>query len=157
MTGKLTAKSFAGNGAGLSNGTPADNSVTSAKLAEDAASLSKVTGGKMVISADNVPSGIGTAIPIARLDVAGYMALDGPLNVRGGSTAGSNTPNPISQIYRKFTLSREILDTYTKAFVIDHPLDPANKYLSHCSVESPDVMNLYNGNVARGHQQDPGR
>src|SRR4029077_4534214 len=66
VTGKLTAKSFAGNGAGLSNVTPADNSVTSAKLAEDAASLSKVTGGKMVISADNV-LGIGTAIPIARL------------------------------------------------------------------------------------------
>jgi trimeric autotransporter adhesin len=30
---------------------------------------------------------------------------------------------------------------------IDHPLDPANKYLSHSSVESPDMMNLYNGNA----------
>ena len=28
---------------------------------------------------------------------------------------------------------------------IDHPLDPANKYLYHSSVESPDMMNLYNG------------
>ena len=145
VTGKLTAKSFAGNGAGLSNVTPADNSVTSAKLAEDAASLSKVTGGKMVISADNV-LGIGTAIPIARLDVAGYMALDGPLNVRGGFTAGSNTPNPISQIYGNLHVQGS-LSASIKAFVIDHPLDPANKYLSHCSVESPDVMNLYNGNI----------
>ena len=34
-----------------------------------------------------------------------------------------------------------------KPFVIDHPLDPANKYLYHASVESPDVMNIYNGNV----------
>ena len=30
---------------------------------------------------------------------------------------------------------------------IDHPLDPANKYLSHSPVESPDLMNIYNGNV----------
>jgi hypothetical protein len=28
---------------------------------------------------------------------------------------------------------------------IDHPLDPANKYLSHSAVESPDMMNIYNG------------
>jgi hypothetical protein len=33
------------------------------------------------------------------------------------------------------------------AFRIDHPLDPANKYLSHSFVESPDMMNIYNGNV----------
>ncbi len=32
-------------------------------------------------------------------------------------------------------------------FKIDHPLDPANKYLIHTGIESPDMMNLYNGNV----------
>ncbi len=30
---------------------------------------------------------------------------------------------------------------------IDHPLDPAGSYLSHSFVESPDMMNVYNGNV----------
>lgn len=35
----------------------------------------------------------------------------------------------------------------TKYFKIDHPLDPANKYLYHTSVESPDMLNLYNGLV----------
>ena len=30
-------------------------------------------------------------------------------------------------------------------FTIDHPLDPANKYLTHSFVESPDMMNIYNG------------
>src|SRR4029077_7142198 len=34
-----------------------------------------------------------------------------------------------------------------KTFRIDHPLDPGNKYLSHSSVESQDVMNIYNGNI----------
>jgi len=33
------------------------------------------------------------------------------------------------------------------AFKIDHPLDPENKYLSHSFVESPDMMNIYNGIV----------
>jgi hypothetical protein len=32
-------------------------------------------------------------------------------------------------------------------FIIDHPLDPANQYLYHSFVESPDMMNVYNGNV----------
>ena len=32
-------------------------------------------------------------------------------------------------------------------FKIDHPLEPENKYLSHSFVESPGMMNVYNGNV----------
>ncbi len=34
------------------------------------------------------------------------------------------------------------------SFKIDHPLDPENKYLQHSFVESPDMMNIYNGNAA---------
>jgi hypothetical protein len=33
------------------------------------------------------------------------------------------------------------------SFKIDHPLDPDRKWLSHSFVESPDMMNVYNGNV----------
>jgi hypothetical protein len=33
------------------------------------------------------------------------------------------------------------------SFKIDDPVDPANKYLYHSFVESPDMMNIYNGNV----------
>lgn len=33
------------------------------------------------------------------------------------------------------------------SFKIDHPLDPENKYLYHSFVESPDMMNIYNGNT----------
>jgi hypothetical protein len=32
-------------------------------------------------------------------------------------------------------------------FKIDHPTDPANKYLSHSFVESPDMKNVYDGVV----------
>jgi trimeric autotransporter adhesin len=33
------------------------------------------------------------------------------------------------------------------SFKIDDPIDPAGKYLSHSFVESPDMMNIYNGSV----------
>jgi hypothetical protein len=38
------------------------------------------------------------------------------------------------------------------SFKIDHPLDPENKYLYHSFVESPDMMNIYNGNVTLDEQ-----
>ncbi len=39
----------------------------------------------------------------------------------------------------------------TKDFLIDHPLNPGEKYLYHASVESSEMMNIYTGNV----QLDP--
>lgn len=36
----------------------------------------------------------------------------------------------------------------TKAFAIDHPLDPAHKYLKHYSIESNEVLNMYRGTIA---------
>jgi hypothetical protein len=61
--------------------------------------------------------GIGTTTPTQRLTVAGNMNVTGSLAKGGGS------------------------------FKIDHPLDPENKYLYHSFVESPDMMNIYNGNI----------
>jgi hypothetical protein len=43
-----------------------------------------------------------------------------------------------------------IVGTLTKtagSFKIDHPLDPAHKYLQHSFVESPDMLDVYNGNA----------
>ena len=55
-----------------------------------------------------------------------------------------------------FVGDAHVTGTFTagvKSFKIDHPLDPANKYLVHSCVESDEMMNIYNGNVtldARG-------
>jgi hypothetical protein len=35
----------------------------------------------------------------------------------------------------------------TKDFQIDSPLDPANRYLVHTSIESSEMLNLYSGNA----------
>src|SRR5580704_14702667 len=45
-----------------------------------------------------------------------------------------------------------ILSATTKEFKIDHPMDPANKYLVHASVESSEMMNIYTGNVTTDSQ-----
>ncbi len=63
-----------------------------------------------------------------------------------GSNGGSD-----SQGYAGYFNGRvHIAGTLSKAsgsFKIDHPLDPLNKTLSHSFVESPDMMNIYNGIV----------
>ena len=49
-----------------------------------------------------------------------------------------------------FTGNVAVLGTLFKSagsFKIDHPLDPLHKYLLHSFVESPDMMNIYNGMV----------
>ena len=57
----------------------------------------------------------------------GNMQLYGNANINGNLTvSGSVTKN-------------------SGSFRIDHPLDPANKYLYHSFVESPDMKNMYDG------------
>ncbi len=52
-----------------------------------------------------------------------------------------------------FSGNVSVIGTLSKSagsFKIDHPLDPENKTLSHSFVESPDMMNVYNGNIVLG-------
>ncbi|HET8674934.1 MAG TPA: hypothetical protein VFO63_04025 [Blastocatellia bacterium] len=63
-----------------------------------------------------------------------------------GSNGGSNTVGYAGRFNGRVLVSGN-LSKGGGSFLIDHPLDPANKYLSHSFVESPDMMNIYNGNV----------
>jgi hypothetical protein len=64
--------------------------------------------------------------------------FSGPVQV-SCSAATCNTTNAL-QVVGNFAAT-------AKTFKIDHPLDPANKYLYHSSVESPDMKNIYDGVV----------
>ena len=81
-------------------------------------------------------------------DGIGVYGLSG----NGPGIQGQSISGPAGNFLGNVTIS----GTLTKgggSFKIDHPLDPENKYLSHSFVESPDMMNVYNGNVtldARG-------
>jgi hypothetical protein len=68
---------------------------------------------------------------------AGKSAVYGQ-NFNGGGWAGYFS----GRVHVNGTLSKS-----AGAFTIDHPLDPESKRLSHSFVESPDMMNVYNGNV----------
>ncbi len=83
-----------------------------------------------------------------------FTAGDTPLwaEVTGNSAWAALDARRTSDAYRAgyFKGYVQITGTISKgggSFKIDHPLDPAGKYLSHSFVESPDMMNIYNGNV----------
>jgi hypothetical protein len=58
-----------------------------------------------------------------------------------------NSPNGYAGYFSGRVHVNGTLSKSAGSFKIDHPLDPANKYLSHSFVESPDMLNIYNGNV----------
>jgi hypothetical protein len=67
------------------------------------------------------------------------IAIHGTLfNYNGTPTGKAGVFDGDVEVHGKLTKT-------TGSFKIDHPLDPANKYLSHSFVESPDMMNIYNG------------
>ena len=47
-------------------------------------------------------------------------------------------------------VSQNLVVNGLRLFHIDHPLDPANKYLNHAAVESNEVLNVYSGNITTG-------
>jgi hypothetical protein len=74
----------------------------------------------------------------------GVVGTSSHIGVWGGNLYGQAPP------YRAgyFNGDVEVTGTLKKgggSFKIDHPLDPANKYLSHSFVESPDMKNVYDG------------
>ena len=106
--------------------------------------------------------GPGTAAIVGSTSYAGHNGVYGVANVTsGGSNGGyflSNSPsgagvvgtNTGGGLAASFQGNVQITGTLTKgggSFKIDDPIDPAGKYLSHSFVESPDMMNIYNGSV----------
>ncbi|MBI1766732.1 MAG: hypothetical protein HYR56_35445 [Acidobacteria bacterium] len=116
--------------------------------------------------------GIGTSLPLRTFHVNGTSVFTERMDATGvisgitsnlfaiyGGSGGTGTGvgiygyvNPNSGGWAGWFEGRvRVNGTLTKnggSFQIDHPLDPENKYLSHSFVESPDMMNIYNGNVA---------
>jgi hypothetical protein len=82
------------------------------------------TGGSLVNLYTQPGDGIDVFAGGPTSEVGPYAAdFDGDINVNGG-------------VYNNGA-----------SIIIDDPLDPANKYLSHSSVESSEMKNMYDGNV----------
>lgn len=93
--------------------------------------------------------------------VAGYASSIGGIGVYGYSNSSSfgygvyGTAAGLNSYGGYFEGNVHLTGTLTggtKSFKIDHPLDPANKYLYHTSVESPDMKNIYDGVVTLNDQ-----
>src|SRR5205823_6946889 len=80
--------------------------------------------------------------------VAGGHGVYGSAPPGGIGVVGMNTSSSgLAGSFFGNVVVAGMLSKGSGSFKIDHPLDPANKYLSHSFVESPDMMNVYNGNV----------
>ena len=64
------------------------------------------------------------------------------MRVSGARATFNDSVRINSNLFVNGTLSKA-----AGTFRIDHPQDPENKYLVHSFVESPDMMNVYNGNI----------
>ena len=76
-----------------------------------------------------------------RSGLGGNVVIQNNLTVNGTSTLFGNV-QAMGNLHVFGTLSK-----FAGSFKIDHPLDPANKFLYHSFVESPDMKNIYDGTV----------
>ncbi|MBI4518824.1 MAG: hypothetical protein HY699_23770 [Deltaproteobacteria bacterium] len=90
-----------------------------------------------------------------KVGVSGESTGSNGTGVKGVANTGSNAWGVFGQSTSGyagwFSGNVHVTGSLSKnagSFKIDHPLDPANKYLSHSFVESPDMKNVYDGTIA---------
>src|SRR5215475_2192065 len=102
-------------------------------------------GGVVGIGGGGVLGGRGVEGDGGDVSGAGKTSGDGVVGFPGQATNGATYGKA-----GRFLGDVEVTGTLTKgggSFKIDHPANTENKYLSHSFVESPDMMNIYNGNI----------
>ncbi len=175
-TGTMGAVYFGNTSHGVKRNYSAGNDVGLYTTAADLYLSANGAVTNQFVLKNNGNVGIGLAAPGSKLEVAGSTKFSGGYallctsadntqgNVGMGNASYSNVKLTIgtSQNYGIYVNSGttnaaiyangniQCTGTMSKgggSFKIDDPIDPANKYLYHSFVESPDMMNIYNGNV----------
>ncbi|HET8646539.1 MAG TPA: hypothetical protein VFO85_13685 [Vicinamibacteria bacterium] len=104
-------------------------------------------------AASGQPHGVyGSATSPSGIGVGGYATATTGLNfgVFGSTTSASGYAGYFSgrvQMSSSLNVLGNLSVGGIKNFKIDHPLDPAHKYLVHASVESSEMLNIYSGTV----------
>jgi hypothetical protein len=104
-------------------------------------------GGAAVVAIAANTSGPSNALQAETYSSQAYalaIAAHGGGPIIGAVSGPSNKPLFVVDASGNVTIAGN-LSKASGSFKIDHPLDPANKYLSHSFVESPDMMNIYSG------------
>ncbi|NKI34770.1 hypothetical protein HFP89_06285 [Wenzhouxiangella sp. XN79A] len=135
-------------GIGVFAATASGNAVVAQATAAEATAIEAIATNS---SGDSV--GVrGTTNSRVGAGVEGLATFEGA-GLRGVSQAGGigvHAIGPVNGLALLADGNVTVNGTLAKSagsFRIDHPLDPKNRYLSHSFVESPDMMNIYNGNV----------
>lgn len=105
--------------------------------------ISGITGDAMWVGSSNTTADNNVVQELA--GEGGLWFNVAPVN-SSGNTGLANTFAGNVTINGSLQVNGSLSKT-TGSFKIDHPLDPLNKYLIHSFVESPDMMNVYNGIV----------
>jgi hypothetical protein len=153
---------------GITNALLGANSVTNANIADGSLSPAKITGGSFATLGANtflgnqsvvaMASGV-TGLSVQTTDLASAnTAVNGLADGAGGTGVIGEAENgslaigvwgiSSSGVAGQFSGNVNVTGSLSKAggsFKIDHPADPANKYLYHSFVESPDMKNIYDG------------
>ena len=91
--------------------------------------------------------GISDSTAIAGFSTNGY-ALQGVSDNNYALYAETKKAGSYAGIFKGNVYIYGTLGKSAGSFKIDHPLHPDTEYLSHSFVESPDMMNVYNGNTS---------
>jgi hypothetical protein len=113
--------------------------------------LSSSTSGRGVYGMASATSGSTYGVYGENASTTG-TAVFGRATAASGNTVGVFGMSDSTSGYAGFFNGRvhvvgDLSAGGAKPFKIDHPLDPANRYLYHFSQEAPEVQNVYNGVV----------
>ncbi|HEY0704232.1 MAG TPA: hypothetical protein VGD60_15785 [Candidatus Acidoferrales bacterium] len=98
--------------------------------------------GISAVAGDNAVFGNNTAT--SGSSNGGYFTT---ASMAGSGVVGVNTAGGLAGYFGGNVQVAGNLSKSSGSFKIDDPIAPGEKYLSHSFVESPDMMNIYNGNV----------
>jgi hypothetical protein len=150
-------ESTTGSGSGVFGGSSSDSGIGTSGYAASLTGNTKGVFGLVASSAGVGVSGhaasptgltigvIGSSESVSGTGIAGIAYA-----VSGANIGVYGSTNSLAGWAGYFRGDVNITGTLYKSagsFRIDHPLDPEHKYLSHSFVESPDMMNVYNGNI----------
>jgi hypothetical protein len=110
------------------------------------------TGGNVVGGCTFCESGTGGVFQGGGVPGDGAKAGGDGVDAYAGSSVGvgiwaTNIWGGVAGVFGGDVQVKGNLSKSGGSFQIDHPLDPANKYLYHSFVESPDMKNIYDGTV----------
>ena len=134
---------FGQSSSGFGIEADSDTNIGIVGISETTAGILGISHGSQPTSSGFGPDGVvgeslssfGTGVVAINTDPSG----DALLAINQGNSAG-----PAAFFVGSVTVAGN-LSKSSGSFQIDHPLDPAHKYLYHSFVESPDMMNIYNG------------